>query len=91
MSDVLTETVTHIVGPAIHACDRAVQRCSLCGEKLLDSKGQMAPIGPDGKTPAFLSWPVGRLLRFHPGNPRHEELLPDTDQLPDDSCLALLE
>jgi hypothetical protein len=84
-------SVTHITGICMYTPGRAIQRCGLCGEKLLDSKGQMGPIGPDGSPPQFLQWPANRLLRWHDGNPRHEELLPDTDKLPDDICLELVE
>jgi hypothetical protein len=85
------DTVTHIAGPTITACGRHIQRCSLCGEKLCDSKGQMAPLNSDGSPPTFPSWETGRLVRVTAGNPTHFKLLPDTDRLPTDSCIHLLE
>jgi hypothetical protein len=84
-------TVTHITGVRLTVCGRIIQRCSLCGEKLCDSKRAAMPTEPDGSFPEFPTWEVGRLVRFHAGNPRREELLPDTGKLPDDSCLALIE
>jgi hypothetical protein len=90
MSTMLT-TVTHIAGPRITACGRIVQRCSLCGEKLCDSKNAAMPLNEDGTAPEFPTWEVGRLIRVEEGNPAEYLLLPDTDRLPDDSCLALLE
>lgn len=84
-------STTHIAGPAITACGRLIQRCSLCGDKMVDSKGMMAPINPDGSTPSIGTWEVGRLVRVTTGNPQHWELLPGTDKLPDDSCLELVE
>lgn len=85
------KSTTHIVGPAITACGRVVQRCSLCGEKLCDSLNVMMPVGPAGKVPEFPTWPVGRLVRVSSGNPTRSLLLDDTDQLPDDSCIDLVE
>lgn len=92
----MKDTVTHIAGPVITACGRLVQRCSLCGEKLVDSKGCAVPLNADGTTPdifdAIGHWTVGRLVQVSVGdNPRHYVLLPETDKLPDDSCVELLE
>lgn len=84
-------TVTHIAGPAITACGRVIQRCSLCGEKLCDSKNTASPMPADGSEPRFPTWAVGRLIRVHTGNPTYSELLDDTDKLPDDTCLDLVE
>ena len=89
MSDLVS--TTHIAGPAITACGRVVQRCSLCGEKLCDSKNVMAPTGPNGEPPTFPTWEQGRLVRVTRGNPTAWHLLPDTDKLPDDSCIDLVE
>jgi hypothetical protein len=85
-------TVTHIAGPAITACGRVVQRCSLCGEKLVDSKGCAMPIQEDGTPDTIGTWEVGRLVQVSVDcNPTSYVLLPDTDRLPDDSCLELIE
>lgn len=80
-------TVTHIAGPAINAAGRTIQRCSLCGEKLVDDKDCAAPegSGPIG------TWQVGRLVQVEAGNPTRYSLLEDTDVLPKDSCLELVE
>ena len=85
------DTVSHIAGPAITACGRLVQRCSLCGEKMCDSKNTASPARLDGSPSVFPTWPVGRLVRINPGNPTYWELLDDTDELPEDSCLDLVE
>lgn len=85
-------SVTHIAGPAITACGRLVQRCSLCGEKMVDSKNTMVPCNPNGSAPDPIpTWPVGRLVNFSGGNPDHQSLLDDTDKLPEDSCINLIE
>lgn len=89
---VLSESVTHIAGPRIEACGRIVQRCSLCGEKLCDSKGCAMPQNKDGSLPEFSTWQVGRLVRVTSGWPTCYELLEDeSGRLPGDSCLDLLE
>ncbi len=85
------ETVTHIAGPRLDVCGRIVQRCSLCGEKLCDSKNVAMALNEDGTPPEFSTWQVGRLVRVTRGNPTSFVLLPDTDKLPDDSCLDLVE
>lgn len=85
-------STTHIAGPAITVCQRTIQRCSWCGEKLVDSKGMMAPCKPDGSPPDPLpTWEPGRLVQVTHGNPQRWLLLDDTDQLPKDSCLDLVE
>lgn len=86
-------SVTHIAGAVIRLdgdC-RVVQRCSLCGEKLCDSKNTAMPQNKDGTWPEFPTWEVGRLVRVTPGNPMSYILLDDTKKLPDDSCVELIE
>jgi hypothetical protein len=88
-SDALT--TTHVAAPSITVGGRVIQRCLVCGEKLVDSRGQMAPLGPDGEIPEVPTWEAGRMVRVHRGNPTRFELLPDSDQLTPDSCAALVE
>ncbi len=85
------DSVTHLAGPAITAGGRVIQRCSLCGEKLCDSKNTAAPVNRNGTPPVFPTWEVGRLIQVTPGNPTAFILLEDTDRLPPDSCLDLIE
>lgn len=88
----MSETLTHIAGVAINIGGRKIQRCSLCGEKLIDALNQAAPLNHDGSVPLASVWECGRLVQCATdGNPRRWSLLPDTDQLPEDSCLALVE
>jgi len=84
-------SVTHIAGADITINGRVIQRCSLCGEKLCDSKGAMGEVGPNGEAPKYRTWEVGRLIRVTFGNPTLSELLPDGHKLPEDSCLSLIE
>lgn len=83
----MAETITHIAGVTLNVCGRVIQRCSLCGAKLCDSEGTAAPLNPDGSEPGFPTWETGRLVQVEAGNPTRSSLLPDTDKLPDDSCI----
>lgn len=75
-------SLTHIAGSVIHlAGPRTIQRCALCGMKLVDDLHQ-----PSGVTP---TWEIGRLIRSTEGQP--DVMLPSGDDLPLDSCLQLVE
>lgn len=87
----MDNTVTHIAGNVINACGRTIQRCSLCGEKLVDDKNCAMPLREDGTADSIGTWEVGRLVQVTIGNPKRYLLLDDTDKLPDDSCLELVE
>lgn len=80
-------TLTHIAGVRLNVCGRVIQRCSLCGAKLCDSLNVAMPLNSDGTVPEFSTWEVGRLVQVETGNPTRYSLLPDTDKLPDDSCV----
>lgn len=94
----MSDTITHIAGVRLNAAGRIVQRCSLCGAKLCDSRGVAMPTPPeyagfseDEKAEwfdkNFSCWPVGRLVQVDAGNPTRSSLLPDDDRLPKDSCI----
>ena len=82
MSD--CSTITHIAGLALNVGGRVIQRCQLCGAKLRDSEGEMVLASDEH---AYGTWPVGRLVQVEAGNPTRYSLLPEVDQLPEDSCL----
>lgn len=88
----MKRTVTHMVGPHVNLGIRVIQRCAICGEKLLDTQYQAA-VGESGKELKAHVWPFGRLVRFSVGDakPRSEVLLPPSERLPEDSCLELVE
>lgn len=89
----MTDTVTHVAAPHVTVSGRTLQRCVICGEKLVDSKHTAMPLGPDGGVPAFPAWRAGQYLRVYPGNPRVEANVGhwDDDDLPADLCLPLVE
>lgn len=91
MRSIEMESVTHIAGPKITACGRIVQRCSLCGEKLCDSNRTAMASEPGRPAPEFPTWEVGRLVRITSGNPTAYQLLDDSNKLPEDSCIDLIE
>lgn len=85
-------SVTHIAGNRLDIRGRVIQRCSLCGEKLIDNLHEAGPYRADGSiSDARATWPVGRLIRVTDGNPSRSVVLDDTDKLPDDSCLDMIE
>lgn len=85
-------SVTHLAGNVVTVDDRVIQRCSICGEKLVDSKGQMFPVLPGEPPPLVATWEVGALVRVSGEQPQHWEVLQvDEKRLPDDSCIELVE
>lgn len=82
----MMDSVTHIAGHSITVRGRLIQRCALCGEKLVDSLNTASPDGrPIG------TWEVGRFVNVTFGNPSRSVVLENSDKLPDDSCLSLVE
>lgn len=85
-------SVTHIAGNVLTVCGRVIQRCSLCGERLVDSLNTAGPIGPGGKAPKIGTWEVGRQIRIDPREGvTRSTLVEDTEQLAADTCFDLLE
>lgn len=90
MSNVITDTVTHLAGPRIDVCGRIIQRCSVCGTKLCDSLGAMMPVNRDGSPPVFPTFPEDRMIQVTLGqNPTRYLPLPPSDKLPPDACILM--
>jgi hypothetical protein len=85
----MAETLTHIAGVRLDVCGRIIQRCSLCGAKLADSENCAMILNEDGSAPEFPTWQTGRLIQVIVGNPTAYIMLPNSDRLPDDSCIDL--
>lgn len=84
-------STTHIAGPAVCIGDRVIQRCVVCGEKLVDNLGQESPVKPDGSAPDVATWTDGAMVRIAPGR---QTLVGDwvaEPRAPSDFCLALVE
>lgn len=80
-SSVLQETTTHIAALAITVNGRVIQRCALCGSKLLDSKYALLA--------GNLCWPAYRMVRVTPKG--QIDLGQNLKELPMDCCLDLVE
>lgn len=52
----------HLAGNSVTIDGRVIQRCLVCGEKLCDSRGAMAPVTPDGSPTMFATFGVGQLI-----------------------------
>lgn len=82
-------TVTHIAGLVVRAFGRTIQRCSLCGEKLCDSRDEEQKTGYATTSPAEMPvWCPGALVQWDDGQWGQ---LVGVHKLPPDSCFALLE
>jgi hypothetical protein len=85
-------TVTHIAGPAVTVGGRTIQRCCICGEKLIDSLGRSTPLDPEGNLPQCATYQVWAMVQHEgsrwsvTGNDG-----PASDQYPADGCIDLVE
>lgn len=86
-------TVTHVAGPAVIVSGRGIQRCCVCGEKLIDTKHQMVPLNEDGSPGLASCWADGAMVQFDGSNPRRESHVGQfgVNRLPADSCIVLIE
>lgn len=88
-------SVSHWAGPPAEIAGRIIQRCAICGEKLLDNLNVGIPVGPDGQPGTFATWEPGRFVRWSGEQSRSETIVQEerTDdgryRLPADCCLNL--
>lgn len=67
-SESLTDSVVvHLAGTAVRLGNRIIQRCLICGEKLCDNLGSVAPLNEYGSVLTFPVWGIGELVE-HTGN-----------------------
>lgn len=85
------DTVTHLAAQKVVVPGgRLLQRCAICGAKLIDIDPRFTA-SVEGSGPP-VGWTPNRLVRCSVGvNPQTWELLDETDQLPLDACLPLVE
>lgn len=91
-------SVTHVAGPVVIVAgkydpdtDRIIQRCALCGKKLIDTEGQMAPVKQDGSPPDPPPvWGQKAFVRID-GNRQTRVGIYTKDEDPDDLCIDLVE
>ena len=86
----MSSTITHLAGPTVVINNRAIQRCAICGQKLCDSKGQMAPLNPDGSAPQFNAFAEKALVQVEAGQPTRYSVIGSLEDgnphWPDDFC-----
>lgn len=88
----------HLAGTPVTLGDRVIQRCFICGMKLCDNLGAMAPVGPNGEAPAFPTFGVGDWIEVTPGNPTVYRSVGKTESpqitegdVPENCCLEMVE
>lgn len=85
----------HVAGPTVGSPERRIQRCLICGLKLVDTLNQAAPLNPDGSPPRDLFWQSGGLIEISPGNRTQflliGSLLDESTSLPPNLCWPLVE
>ena len=88
-------SATHVAGPvvAFKKLDRVLQRCVVCGYKLLDCHPSRMAV-PEGQDRSLTTFGEADLIQVEEGNPTsyiRVGKFADVDILPDDFCLALVE
>lgn len=87
------EGISHIAGLVVYINNAAIQRCALCGAKLIDTRNQAAAVDESGEVPKVPVWPVNALVCVVTGNPTSYRLVSfgpgagEYRDLPEDSCL----
>lgn len=82
---------THLAGTPVNVIGRWIQRCLVCGEKLVDSENHDM-ITTEGKI--YVSfWPVGGIIRIDGKNSSCIGIteIPEIIYLPENFCLDLVE
>lgn len=82
-------SVTHIAAPFVIIRGRVIQRCAVCGEKLVDTKGTAMPLRPDGTPDKMPTWGPFELVQVE-GN-RQSVIRCVDDKYPADGCIELVE
>lgn len=87
----------HLAANPIVIGDRVIQRCFVCGFKLCDNKGVVAPVNADGSAPRFPTFEVGALVNVSEGDGVTgfsvvgQSDRPSFEQEWDDCCLRFVE
>jgi hypothetical protein len=80
------ETVTHVAGPWMVIGDRIIQRCPICGVKLIDMYCSSPKNLPD-----HVVWSEGAMIHIDEGKQRHVGEFLNKKKMPDDFCIWLVE
>ena len=79
-------SLTHVAAPAIQIGDRVIQRCAICGEKLIDARPSMHDfLQKAGLIDIKLAtWDAGAYVRIHNNSQVRVNV-------PDNLCIVLVE
>jgi len=82
----VSDTLTHLAGLPVCVRGRLVQRCAICGARMVDSDGRYILRTKDG-SPGPPHWPLGAMVQVRAGSQTEYVVLPDSGKLPEDNCL----
>jgi len=83
-------SIVHMAGPVIHLNGRAIQRCPICGYKLVDTKGMMTVLDGEGNAEVKM-WIPGQAIEVTEGFPTEFRILPEITVWPENNCFVLCE
>lgn len=88
-------STTHVAGPCIsfQSLDRVIQRCAVCGYKLLDMLPSRTMVCTQDESRAIPAFTVAHMIEVEEGNPKRTTDVGNffTRKLPDNFCLKLVE
>ncbi len=82
-------SATHIAGFFVRIEDRLIQRCALCGEKLIDVR--LGRVETDVSGEPYPTWDAGAHVVIDDNNNRMQVHRNPAAGLPADSCLSMVE
>lgn len=91
------DTVTHVAGGSVEIHGRVLQRCCVCGGKIMDALVRDQPVDARGKARPVFTWAPGDFVQLNL-EPDAKGLLKlvmtghySSDPLPADFCIDLVE
>lgn len=90
----MIDKVVHLAGPIVMIDGRLIQRCVVCGEKLLDSKNAMVAVPTNRQAEddtELAHWEEGYLIEFSGSQQVALGMFESEGPLPDEFCLSLVE
>jgi hypothetical protein len=92
----LDDTMSHIAGHAVDVGGRWIQRCIICGTKLVDTQTNLGPppdVTPDGPLTKITVriWAQGVIVEIKNGVQIDRGGFEELDELPDSICIGLVE
>lgn len=72
-------THVHLAGNFVVIGSRVIQRCLVCGYKLIDNLGQVTEVTENDPNSQTSTWPIGGLIQIDDGNPVQMTLLSESE------------